>query len=294
MIGIVCHEAGSAEIISEYLKKNKSKILLCSNSLVRSIFKKKSIVVDSVSLKKCVSRSIYLITGTSNTNKELQAIKYCRKMNKKSITFLDHWSNYETRFLLNTELVFPNEVNVFDKHAFNKFSKLYPFVRLKHKRNLYLSWFKKNVLKFKNKLKYDQKNILILTTPISSKALKLFNNRHYYGFDEFAYIEKVLSKLNKTKYKNYKIYLKIHPSEKENIYNKFIKKNNLRLVILKESNFHEFLFRMKMIIGFNSMLMYLVSESTNINVLSYIPKGKIKNVLPSSKIKSLSSFLYDR
>ena len=294
MIGIVCHEAGSAEIISEYLKKNKSKILLCSNSLVRSIFKKKSIVVDSVSLKKCVSRSIYLITGTSNTNKELQAIKYCRKMNKKSITFLDHWSNYETRFLLNTELVFPNEVNVFDKHAFNKFSKLYPFVRLKHKRNLYLSRFKKNVLKFKNKLKYDQKNILILTTPISSKALKLFNNRHYYGFDEFAYIEKVLSKLNKSKYKNYKIYLKIHPSENKNIYNNFIKKNNLRLVILKESNFHEFLFRMKMIIGFNSMLMYLVSESTNINVLSYIPKGKIKNVLPSSKIKSLSSFLYDR
>ena len=251
MIGIVCHEAGSAEIISEYLKKNKSKILLCSNSLVRSIFKKKSIVVDSVSLKKCVSRSIYLITGTSNTNKELQAIKYCRKMNKKSITFLDHWSNYETRFLLNTELVFPNEVNVFDKHAFNKFSKLYPFVRLKHKRNLYLSRFKKNVLKFKNKLKYDQKNILILTTPISSKALKLFNNRHYYGFDEFAYIEKVLSKLNKTKYKNYKIYLKIHPSEKENIYNKFIINYFFRLVILKESNFHEFLFRMKMIIGFN-------------------------------------------
>jgi hypothetical protein len=294
MIGIVCHEAGSAEIISEYLKKNKSKVLLCSNSLVRSVFKKKNIETDIVSLKECVNRSKYLITGTSNTNKELQAIKFCKQMNKKTITFLDHWSNYQTRFLLNKELIFPYEVNVFDNHAFNKFSALYPFVRLKQKKNLYLSQFKKNILKFKNKFKTHQKNILILTTPISSKAFKLFNNRYYYGFDEFAYIEKILDKLNKTKYKNYKVYLKIHPSEKISTYNKFIKKKKLPLIILKESNFHKFLFSMKMIIGFNSMLMYLVSEATNISVLSYIPKGKIKNVLPSSKIKSLSSFLYER
>lgn len=294
MIGIVCHEAGSAEIISEYLKKNNSKILLCSNNLVRNIFKKKNIETDSVKLRDCVNKSNYLITGTSNTYKELKAIKFCKKINKKTITFLDHWSNYQTRFLFNKELVFPNQINVFDKHAFNKFSKLYPFVKLKQKKNLYLSEFKKKILKSKNKFKSDKKNILILTTPISSKALKLFNNKHYYGFDEFAYIEKVLSKFNKTKYKNYKFYLKIHPSEKINTYNKFIKIKKLRLVILKESNFYEFLFSMKMIIGFNSMLMYLVSEATNINVLSYIPKGKIRNVLPTSKIKSLSSFLYER
>ena len=292
MIGVICHEAGSAELISEYLKKKSYDILLCSNSLVRSIFKKKSIFTHTVNLKDCVNKSDYVITGTSSSKKELKAIILCKKINKKTITFLDHWSNYQTRFELNNELVFPHEINVFDNHAFKKISQLYPSVRIKQKKNLYLSQFKKNISKFNNKLKSKKKQILILTTPISLKALKLFNNRYYYGFDEFNYIEKVLAKLQKSKYKNYKIFLKIHPSENINIYNKFIKKNSLPITILKDSHLYESLSGIKLVIGFNSMLMYLISETSNIDVASYIPKSKIINILPSSKIKSLSSFLY--
>ena len=32
------------------------------------------------------------------------------------------------------------------------------------------------------------------------------------------------------------------------------------------------------------MLMYLIAETSKIKVLSFIPRGKIKNILPSKKL----------
>lgn len=290
MLGVICHEAGSAEIISDYLISNNEKeIILTANKVVETIFNKKKIKFYLCNYKKCVVNSNFIITGTSKTKLEIKSIILARKIKIKSITFLDHWINYKTRFLLNKKKIFPDQVWVFDKYAYNKFLNLYPNLDVRLKKNYYLNNFKKEIKKLNQNNKKN--TILIVTTPISEKAMRIFKIKTYYGFTELEYIDKIYKKIKNSKFKNFNIKLKIHPSEKVSEYQKHIHKKNLNIKICDSKNLLIYLKNVYCVIGFNSMLMYLIAETSKIKVLSFIPRGKIKNILPSKKINNLTSFL---
>jgi hypothetical protein len=63
----------------------------------------------------------FLFTGTSYTsNIELRFIKEANRLGVKSFSFVDHWTSFNERFVLNGETVYPAKILVVDETAKNK------------------------------------------------------------------------------------------------------------------------------------------------------------------------------
>ena len=128
-ITTVSHDTGGAELISNYLK-NKKKVQFVLKRPVKKIFKNNIKNPHLISLKKVLSNSELVICGTSAfSDLEKKAIIQCRKNKIKVVSWLDRWTNYKDRFLLNKSLNLPDEIWVLDNYAFKKAKKIFQNVK---------------------------------------------------------------------------------------------------------------------------------------------------------------------
>ena len=151
MIGISSHDAGGAELLSEYVANNKNNYLFFISGPALSIFKKKIKNFKNSKFKKCYKKIEKVITSTGwATKKELKLINNCKKKSIKVCAYLDHWVNYKERFLLNKKLILPDEIWVSDNLAYNLAKKIFKKkVIIKKIKNFYFDkakkYFKKNI-----------------------------------------------------------------------------------------------------------------------------------------------------
>ena len=119
MICISSNDAGGAEILSSWLKKYNKKYVLNLSGPALKIFKKKIKVSKNFSkISSCPNTISKIITSTSkNSIQEINAIKYAKKNKIFVISLIDHWTNYEKRFIRNKKKILPNELWVTDKYA---------------------------------------------------------------------------------------------------------------------------------------------------------------------------------
>ena len=99
------HDAGAAEILLAIARRNKTKnnIKLNLKGPAKEIFERSDFHYNSdisnFNLEKQILVSDLVITGTSQKNShELETIKIARDQSKKTISLLDHWTNYKERF----------------------------------------------------------------------------------------------------------------------------------------------------------------------------------------------------
>ena len=60
----------------------------------------------------------YILSGTSYTSKiELRFISEAKKLNIDTYSYIDHYTNYNERFILNNQYVFPKNIILIDKIA---------------------------------------------------------------------------------------------------------------------------------------------------------------------------------
>ena len=60
----------------------------------------------------------YLLTGTSYTSKiELKFISSAKKLNIDTYSYIDHYTNYEKRFILDNQYIFPKNIILIDNIA---------------------------------------------------------------------------------------------------------------------------------------------------------------------------------
>ena len=117
-VAIFCHDAGGAEIVSNWLKYNHCEYLPVLEGPAIDIFKKNLNCTISIDFEIAIEKCDFLITGTSSSsNLEREAIKKGNLIGKKTVSILDHWSNYKNRFILSKELVLPSEIWVCDAYA---------------------------------------------------------------------------------------------------------------------------------------------------------------------------------
>ena len=115
---IICRDIGAASVISE--NENNKNCLYFLKNPAKKFFKKKGIISENLkTLEKHIKNCEFIITGTSwPLDIEFRAIKLAKKYNKKIITYLDHWVNYELRFNNNKKML-PDTIITTDNHAFN-------------------------------------------------------------------------------------------------------------------------------------------------------------------------------
>ena len=120
------------------------------------------------SLKHCLSKTNVIITGSGwGSKSERTARKFAKINNIRSISIVDHWTNYQIRFSNWNDLDIPDEIWVADLKAKKKVEAIYPQICVRCLPNLYLKnsvrEIKHLTSRFKNKKK---KNILYLLEPI--------------------------------------------------------------------------------------------------------------------------------
>jgi hypothetical protein len=273
---VVSHDAGGAELISNYLK-DKKKIQFILKGPAKKIFKDNIKNIHNISIKKALNNSKLVICGTSAfSDLEKKTIIKCKKNKIKVVAWLDNWTNYKERFLLNNSLNLPDEIWVSDNYAYKKAKKIFKNTKILKKKNYYLINIKK---KLKKKNIKNIKNILYVC------GLMNQNNRTN-KLEKISFFN-FYRTINKKHYRNLNIVLRYHPAETDFIDKKIIKKLNIKISknkIINDFNWSD------IIVGANTMALN-VAKSLNLICYSSLPsKYKMKNIYRSSNLTKISLF----
>lgn len=299
-IGIVSHDAGGAEILSHWVRKNYSKneYIFYLDGPADKIFKNNIDLelineVANCEIEKFVELSDLIITGTSwQSSIERKFIKSAKLQGKKVSSILDHWVNYQERFIIDDDLILPDEIWVCDEYAKKIAENVFKNISLKLIKNPYIENLKKNIttyLKLNSNIKTE--NMLYVCEPIRDHAKIQFGDENYHGYTEESALEFFLKRIDllNIDYKN--IIIRPHPSENIKKYNWVIAKfSNLNIVIDNEKNLMEQILSSNTIIGCESMAM-VVGLIADKRVISSIPPGGRGCSLPHKSIQHIKEIL---
>jgi len=294
MILIVCHDAGGAEIVSNYIKNKKIKnCIYCIKGPAIRIFKKNIKNFNNRKTIKKFSKIRKLLIGTSIKSKhELRYLNQAKKLNIYTFCFLDHWTNYKRKLTLNKKIILPNEFLVGDIYSKNIAKKIFKTSKITLIKNPYFEeiFLKIKMIKKKNKKENDLR-ILYLTEPLRNQAKYLYNDYQYYGYDEFSALENFLKHIYIIKDRIAKlnsINIRLHPSESNIKYNKLLMKyNKLNLKISKEKDLIKDIILNNYIVGCETTAL-VVALFAKKKVFCSIPKKGKKSSLPYKNIMHIS------
>ena len=120
-LGIICHDAGGAEIISYFIKNTELQIYAFLKGPARKIFKRVLDVESVENLKIILENCNTIIFGTSwQSDLEKESIVKAKQNNKKTIVLIDHWIDYKSRLFYKDRFLKPDEIWVVDEYALRK------------------------------------------------------------------------------------------------------------------------------------------------------------------------------
>jgi hypothetical protein len=181
----------------------------------------------------------FIFTGTSYTSKiELNFILAAKRLNIPSYAFIDHYTNFLSRFELNGMLVYPDTICVLDIKAYNIAMGFQTHANVVITSNFYhdyLKGWKASIDKdfFLTKSSIPPKNKLIVYAP---EPLSNVGGVDEYGLDEVTVFKDLLKAASSLHSDDISIVFKSHPNQKKNLFENL----NLpdRLHIMNGDNLH--------------------------------------------------------
>ena len=293
LVTIVSHDPGGAEILSDWVACQSSPYLLVLDGPARKIFERKLGKIDAIPLEQAIAQTDWVLTGTSwQSDIEIQAIKVAKKLNKRSISFLDRWVNYPQRFMLDGKFILPDEIWVGDKDAFSLAKKEFPETDIRLQSNPYFDNLKSqiNQLNAHSSPKPTEKYILYACSPLSELAKLKFHDDLYWGFSDHDAVRFFLKNIAILKHSTNKVILRPHPSEKKGKYDWAVAEYAPNVSIGGHKSLLEEIISADIVSGCNSMAMVigLIAEKRVVNAL---PPGTLTNALPMNNIEQMSTLL---
>ena len=169
-----------------------------------------------------------ILTGTSMpVSIELKGLRYAKKNNIQSASFIDHWTNIKMRFIDKDDvLILPDAIFVINQKAYDLAIKdELPEQRLSITSNPYYEWLAswrpdKDRAAIYALLKLEQDKQYIVYAP---EPLAKFNLDVKYGFNEYdglKEIDQVISAQSQNSIKKTVLVYKLHPNvTKKEVYN---------------------------------------------------------------------------
>ncbi len=141
-IAIVAHDAGGAEILSSYVRRQdvlfQRRCKIVAVGPAQRIFETKLGPIERITLAQAVAQSSSVLCGTGwQSNVEFEAIALARQHAIPSVAFLDHWVNYRQRFLRAGAWNLPDEIWVGDAMAYDLARTALPSVPVRLVENPY-------------------------------------------------------------------------------------------------------------------------------------------------------------
>ncbi|MDA7689409.1 hypothetical protein N8777_03895 [Candidatus Pelagibacter sp.] len=276
-VGIVCNDAGSANLILQWVKNYKYKYLLKMQGPAKKIFKRTlpNFSTDT-KLQNLIKNSDVIITGTSNISTiENRTRILAIKNKKKVIAVMDHWVLYKEGLIYKGKIILPDEVWVVDKKSLIKAKKIFKKTLVKIKKN----FLEESIQKLNKDKKKRIRNYLYFLEPINKSieflALKKF----------FLFLKE--NKVNKNIY----IKFKLHPRENVSKYKKFLKIfREFNYEIINDTDLKTLFNWSQIIFGMRSYALVLGLKSKR-PVYSLLPIKKFKNTIPY-KIEKIDEITY--
>lgn len=290
---VVCHDAGAAEIISAYVKKNAARYNFYCLVLgpAKKIFGKKGlarfIISKASGLKRLRQKGAVdaLLCGTSwVSGTAREAVSKAKKEGIKSVVYLDHWTNYRERFgypKKNWRQNLPDEIWAGDASAAALARRYFKPTICKLAPNEYFREIKIQYRAARKKIGKKGNDVLFMSEPMML-AHKTFYEPGY-TFDEMAVLKKVLDTLAEKKVEN-SIVIGYHPAEKKDKYRALLARYKNKLRFRRQSgNRLEDLARAKLVIGRRSMALAIAALCGK-KTISFIPDPKMSFPLPFKRI----------
>ena len=294
LVGIVCHDAGGAEVVSSYVNRNNLTAEYYLKGPAISIFERKlGITKNSDSLFDLVKNSDWLLCGSGwQSDLEWSLIQEAKKQGKKVISFLDHWVHYQERFTRNNNKYLPDEIWVGDAYAEKIAKKNFPDSTIKFVENPYFLDIKKNLLEFKksNRVQAKLNSVLYICDPIREYAYLQHGDENYWGYTEESALQYFLSNTDHELFSNKSIVIRPHPSETPGKYHWVHAYYGKQIEINNNKSLIHHILNSEIVVGCESMAM-VVALMAGKKVISCIPKGGKPCVLPYKEIKIMKDLM---
>lgn len=231
----------------------------------------------------------FVLTGTSYPagSFELRIIEACKSKKISVSTYFDHWQNFQTRFMLQGNLIYPDEIWVIDQQAYDfaeseglSRSKLKivgnPFFNmLKNWRPVFCKYDFLNTIG----INIDSNYILYLPDFISGSN----ESSVIYGFDEFNVLDHIINFMEKDNYfESNTLVVKLHPSHNYELFQKHIERYhnvlNSKILVIQNVDIKSLGYFASLIIGMFSMAL-LEAQIINPAVVRFCPNLKIRDPL---------------
>lgn len=211
-IGIVCHDAGGAEIISEWLLEAGLSFQACLAGPAVHIFNRKFSAYNEVNLDILLRHSDWVLCGTSwQSDLEKEALKRSVELGLFVAVCLDHWINYEDRFLVEGVITLPSEIWVGDSYAYELVTKLFPDTPVRKIENPYLKKVCAELDSYQdNDIAID---ILYVCEPIKEYAKLKHGDENFLGYTEESALRYFIDNIKVLASQPSTVTIRPHPSD---------------------------------------------------------------------------------
>ncbi len=300
---IVSHDAGGAEVLAAYIKKNpyKEDFFCVLDGPADNIFKKRGlekIIGDKTNnpndiFEKISNIDIVVTSMSWSSDLEQVYLQLAKELKIKTAVYLDHWVNFRERFGYPREgwkKNNPDEFWVGDEYAYQKAIKEFPNSPIKIVPNQYFQEIQDQYNNFVSENVIDNKgqDIIFMSEPLS-EPFNTYGDKATKKCTEYTIFDNICDLFAKKKEKR-NIVIRFHPSEKSEKYDQIIEKYKDEITIKKSHN-KDILFdvaRAKYIIGLESMVLvitYLCGKPT----VSFLPTDEVTCPLPFEDIKKIKT-----
>lgn len=291
MIGVVAHDAGGAEIISSYLRRNGLAFKMCVDGAAKGVFARKFGEVENFSLEQLIAESDWLLCGTSFlSDLEWRALRAARSSGKRTVSVIDHWVNYRQRFFRDPAWCFPDEVWVGDETALRLAQEDLPEVKLRLVENAYFLDLRDEIRTLAVPQKTSGLQVLYACEPLREDGLALYGDERYWGYTEEEAVRFFLSNVRCLGGDIGKIALRAHPQEARDKYDWAISEFDLPIVTGEDKTLLEQVAACDVVAGCATMAM-VVGLIAGKRVVSCIPPGGKVVPLPQPEIEDMCGLM---
>ena len=287
---VAAYDAGGAEVLSSYVKNKAGDYVFFLNGPAVNIFQSKIGEISIVAIDDVISdvSEVLLSTGWA-TDFEYNTLKKAKEAGIRTIAFLDHWVNYEERFVRNAVKILPDEIWIGDSYAQAIAKKKFgSTVVIKYVENPYFIDIKEELSKIHKQA--DSGTILYVCEPIAEHALKRYGKENYWGYTEFDALTFFLDNIKSLNADVKKIIIRPHPSENLHKYDELLAHYKHGIRVCRDNSLFEQVASSDVIVGCQSMAM-VVGLLLEKKVVSSIPLKKNQCALPFDSIIRMSDML---
>ncbi len=289
MIGVIAHDAGGAEIISSYVRRQRLNCIYCLEGAAVDVVARKLGAVPLLPLEALVERCEWLLCGTSSqSDLEWRAIGLAQQAGKRCTVVLDHWVNYRKRFTRHGRWCWPDEVWVGDEIAARIARETLPELAQTLVPNAYFLDIQEeiNTIDVPLRAPGGGVNILYVCEPLRDHGIALYGDERYWGYTEEEALSYFLANVRCLSDSIARIVVRPHPKEPRDKYDWATQQFDLPMVCGESKTLFEQIAACDIVAGCATMAM-VVGLLAGKRVVSCIPPNGKAAPLPQTEIEDM-------